>query len=73
MKRRKKPSTPLLLFWSKRDQSRFIETVERLCSLVNDLETVLAPRKRKAAAKAAVDAARNLTAELQEEDKRNGI
>lgn len=71
MKRRKR-SVPVMLFWNRRDQARFIETVERLASLVNDLEKVLAPAKRKKlaadakqaaarAAKAAASAAENFT------------
>lgn len=36
MRKRRKQSTPLMLFWSKRDQQRFIEAVERLVSTVSD-------------------------------------
>jgi hypothetical protein len=52
MKRKKRrTSAPVLLCWTKRDQLRFIEATERFQSLVNDLETILAPAKRKRAAK----------------------
>jgi len=47
MKRRRRTSMPIMLFWSKRDQKRFIDAVERFCSMVNDLEVILAPVKRK--------------------------
>jgi hypothetical protein len=52
MKRKKRrTSMPVLLCWTKRDQLRFIDAVERFQSLVNDLETILAAAKRKRAAK----------------------
>jgi hypothetical protein len=44
---------PVMLIWSKRDQLRFINAVERLQSLVNDLESILAPKKRRLAARVA--------------------
>lgn len=47
-KRKRRRSPRLLLSWSMRDQSRFIEAVERLHALVNDLEKVLAPILRQA-------------------------
>lgn len=47
MKRRRKIAAPRLLFWNVRDQARFIENVERLGGVVNDLERVLEPAKRK--------------------------
>ena len=47
MARRKRGSIPVMLFWSKRDQLRFCESVERFESLVNDMERILAPAKRK--------------------------
>jgi hypothetical protein len=47
MKRKRKKSVPILLFWSKRDQRRFIDAVEKFCGLVNDMERIMAPRKRK--------------------------
>lgn len=46
-RRSRKSSVPLLLFWSKRDQVRFIDAVERLCSLVNDLSTLVTAAKRR--------------------------
>lgn len=36
-KRRQKQVVPLMLFWNRRDQMRFIEAVERLVSQCNDL------------------------------------
>lgn len=54
MKRRKKAALPCLILWDRRQQARFIEAVERLQSLVNDLDVLLAaPKRRSAAAKAA--------------------
>lgn len=44
MKRRKKP-VPLMLFWSKREQARFIQAVERFQGIVGDLETALTALK----------------------------
>lgn len=55
MARKKKKGVPLMLIWSRRDQQRFIEAVERFQSLVNDMERVLEPVKRKKAAAAAAD------------------
>lgn len=52
-KKKRRTSMPVLLCWTKRDQLRFIEAVERFASLVNDLETILAPVKRRRAAKTA--------------------
>lgn len=49
-KRKSKRSMPVLLCWSKRDQLRFIEAVERFQSLVNDLELILAAPKRRSEA-----------------------
>lgn len=49
-KRKRKSSMPILLCWSKRDQLRFIEAVERFQSLVNDLEVILASPKRRSEA-----------------------
>jgi hypothetical protein len=37
----------MFLFWSKQDQRRFVDAVEKFHALVNDLETVLAPAKRR--------------------------
>ncbi len=57
MKKRKK-SIPLMLFWSKAEQRRFIDAVERFVALVGDLQVLLDPIKRKAAAKAAAEVLR---------------
>jgi hypothetical protein len=51
MARRKKKALPQLLLWDRRQQARFIESVERLQGLVGDLEVLLAaPKRRRAAA-----------------------
>jgi hypothetical protein len=47
-KRRKKP-VPIMLFWSKAEQKRFIGAVERLVGLVGDLEVILMTSKRRRA------------------------
>lgn len=47
MKRRRKPSMPSMLFWNRRDQANFIANVERLGGVLNDIERVLEPAKRK--------------------------
>ena len=36
-----------MLFWSRAEQRRFIDAVERLVSTVADLETLLARKKRE--------------------------
>ena len=36
-----------MLFWSRAEQRRFIDAVERLVSTVQDLETFLARKKRE--------------------------
>jgi hypothetical protein len=50
MKRRRK-SSPLLLFWSRTEQRRFIDAVERLVSTAHDLaeaaKEILAARKKR--------------------------
>lgn len=46
-RRRTKRATPLMLFWSRAEQRRFIDAVERLVNTVNDLETLLARKKRE--------------------------
>ena len=46
-RRRRKASIPSMLVWNRRDQLRFIEAMERFASLVNDLERILAPVKRR--------------------------
>jgi hypothetical protein len=47
--RRRKSFAPIVLGWSKTEQRRFREAVERFHGLVNDLERVLAPAKRRKA------------------------
>lgn len=47
-KRRKRP-IPILLLWSKSEQRRFCDTVEKLVSQVNDLGAMLAEQTRKRA------------------------
>jgi hypothetical protein len=60
--KKRRPSVPLMLFWNKRDQLRFIDAVEKLCSQCNDLAMLIGfledvakalsakkPRTRKAA------------------------
>lgn len=47
MKRKRKRSVPTMLFWSKSEQRRFIDAVEKFAGLVNDMERVLAPAKRR--------------------------
>jgi hypothetical protein len=64
-KKRKRP-VPIALLWTRRDQLRFSDTVEKLVRVVNDLVVVVEelkrervhtpqPRRRKAAAAAAAD------------------
>lgn len=65
MKRRKN-SIPVMLLWTKRDQQRFIEAVERLCSAINDLERVLEPAKRRRGIKTALV---NGVAQLQRDQR----
>jgi hypothetical protein len=55
MKRRKRASMPIMLFWSKAEQRRFVDAVERFVGLVGDLETILAPVKRRRKATTAPD------------------
>jgi hypothetical protein len=38
MTRRRKTQTPIALLWTRRDQRRFIDAVEKFQSLVNDAE-----------------------------------
>lgn len=47
MKRRRKQPTPIMLLWSKAEQRRFIDAVERLVSTVNDLVVLLEETKRR--------------------------
>jgi hypothetical protein len=52
MAKRRKKSLPVVLFWSK-SQRRFIDSVERFHGLVNDLELVVLPAKRRKLARGA--------------------
>ena len=60
MKRRrsKKMVTPLMLFWSLKEQRRFVDAVEKLVSHVNDVEARKAKRKAAAKFKAVLNAER---------------
>jgi len=57
MKRRPKNFAPIVLGWSKSEQRRFIDAVEKFHALVSDLERVLSPAKRKRQMKDATAAA----------------
>lgn len=46
MKRKRKTSPPLAIFWTRRDQKRFIDAVERMISLVGDIAILIEQRKR---------------------------
>ncbi len=48
-KRRKQP-VPIMLLWSKREQARFSEAVEKLVGQVGDLEILLSKPRAKLAA-----------------------
>jgi len=47
MARKRSRSTPLMLLWSKAEQRRFIDSVERLVSTVNDFSAFLADQSRR--------------------------
>lgn len=49
-RKRKKITVPIMLLWSKREQLRFCEAVERLQSLVNDLTVLVDKKKRQSMA-----------------------
>ena len=53
MAKKRKTTVPMMLFWSKRDQRRFIDAVERMQTLINDLESLLQEPKRRAQVAAA--------------------
>lgn len=63
MKKRRKVTRqmPTLILWDRRQQLRFIEAVERLSSLVNDLTILVDKKKRRSAAASAANATRNET------------
>jgi hypothetical protein len=46
-KRRKRSVVPIALLWTRRDQLRFTDAVEKLVSLVNDLVVVVEELKRE--------------------------
>lgn len=50
MKRKGKRSIPVMILWDRKQQQRFVEAVERLVSFTNDLEVLLAAKKRRSAA-----------------------
>ena len=41
MKKRTRKQTPIALLWTRRDQLRFTQAVERFCGAVNDLERLI--------------------------------
>jgi hypothetical protein len=51
MKRKKRRISPVMILWDRRQQQRFIEAVERLASMIGDLEILLAAKKRRQPAK----------------------
>jgi hypothetical protein len=55
MARRRKTSPPLAIFWTRRDQRRFIDAVERLVGLVGDLKVLLEEKKRTRRARKPVE------------------
>jgi len=62
MARRKRKAIPIMLLWDRKSQERFITSVERLTSLVNDLDVLLAAKKRRSAAAAKANHTRQQTA-----------
>lgn len=48
--RKRKRAVPVMILWDRRQQARFIDAVERLNSLAQDLEVLLAAKKRRSAA-----------------------
>lgn len=55
---KRKRSIPTMLLWSKGEQRRFCDAVERFQSLVNELEKILSPAKRRREVKEAAAALR---------------
>lgn len=66
MKRKGRKTVPTMLFWSRAEQRRFIDAVEKLVSTVNDLQVILAEPKRRAEAAAKTRAAREEARKLQQ-------
>lgn len=58
MRKRLKKSLPVMILWDRRQQRRFVEAVERLCSIVGDLEVLLAAKKRRGDAATRANATR---------------
>ena len=50
MAKRRRRSMPAMILWDRRQQERFITAVERLVSIANDLEVLLAVKKRRSVA-----------------------
>lgn len=65
MAKRKRKSVPVMLFWNKRDQIRFIENVERLGGLVNDLAVLVDKQKRRSQAAHKANETRKASAEVE--------
>jgi hypothetical protein len=47
MAKRRKRCVPIMLLWSKAEQRRFSDAVERLIALVNDLAYLLEEHRRR--------------------------
>lgn len=50
--RKRKGSTPLMLLWSKAEQRRFIDAVERLVATVGDMQVIWREEKQERSARA---------------------
>lgn len=72
MAKRRRKKMPLMLWWDLREQSRFIASVERFESLVNDLSILVAKKKRRSAAAAAANLTRKLTTPIVTENEKDG-
>ncbi len=68
MARKRKKSPPLAIFWTRRDQLRFIDAVEKLVGLVGDLTLLLERHKRKPRAKQPSGAANGVNRILAPEE-----
>ena len=68
MVKRKRRPVPIMLLWSRQEQRRFIDAVERLVAAIGDLESILAEPKRRAklaaATRKAKEAAKQAVAAL---------
>jgi hypothetical protein len=67
LSRKRKNPIPIILFWSKREQKRFIDAVERFISAVGDIESLLVEPKRRAQAAAATRKANEAAKKAVEE------